>query len=448
MENSSKAIQSAAWIMLFGMIGKVLGLIRKMMIAREFGTSIITDAFRASQTIPTLLFSAIGAALATTVIPIFTQVRSTEGTKKSMAFANNMLTTLTLVSAILAIIGIFITPILVKLVVPGFTGIKFAITVNYTRVMMISVSFVVISALLSGLLQAQRSFIIPSLVAFPLNLIAIIGIILFPRSVGGYILVYTFLIGSFAQIVWQLPSLFRKGFVLRPCLDLSDQWLHRVAVLTLPVLLGQAIQQVNIIFDRTFASWLPTGSISVLDYANRVDGLILGVVISAIATVAYPSLAEAAMSQDRGRLRATFASAMSGIGFLVIPMTAGLMVLSTPIIRFIFERGAFSPADTVRTADALFFLSIGLLAYGGRIVVSRTFFSLQDAKTPMINGIYTVVINLLLLTLFVLLLKLGVRGMALATSISGICGTFMLTWRLRRKIGRINGRRSFHHTPG
>lgn len=440
MKKANNPLQSAALIALFVMGGKILGFLREMVIAREFGATMVTDAFRASQTIPALLFAAIGAALTTTIIPVFTRVRADQGEAAANRFANNLLTALAALCAALVLLGMLAAPLLVRLVVPGFRGARYALTVNLTRIMMAALLWVMLTSLLTGLLQARRRFLAPALNALPLNIIVIGGTLLLSRRLGGRALAYSFVLGSLAQFLWLLPPLWRAGFRPRPFLALSDPGLRRVAVLTLPVLLGTAIQQINVIFDRTFASHLPTGSISVLEYANRLDGLVLNVVIGAVATVAYPSLAEAAAGGDPVHLRATFAKAMRGVNFLVVPLTAGLIALSGPVTRFVYERGAFTPADTARTAQALIFLSVGLLAYGMREITARTFFSLQDTRTPMINGAYTVLINLALLTLLVPVLKLGVPGMAAATSASGLLGTGMLLWRLRRKTGILDGR--------
>ena len=161
---------------------------------------------------------------------------------------------------------------------------------------------------------------------------------------------------------------------------------QRVAALTLPVFAGSMLLQVNTIVDRMFASGLPVGSISALNYANKVNGMIISIVATGIATVALPALSRAAANKDLGRLRGTMLLAIRGMNLIIIPMTIGMLVLCRPLVRLLFERGAFDAHATSLTATALLSLSLGLFAYALRDIFSRAFYALQDTVTPMINS--------------------------------------------------------------
>ena len=217
--------------------------------------------------------------------------------------------------------------------------------------------------------------------------------------------------------------------------------MRRVAALTLPVFAGTMLLQVNTIVDRMFASGLPVGSISALNYAGKVNGMIVSIVAASISTVALPALSRAAANKDLARLRGTMLLAIRGMNLIIIPMTVGMLVLCRPLVQLLFERGAFDAHATSLTATALLYLSLGLFAYALRDIFSRAFYALQDTVTPMINSGITIAVNIVLLVLLVP--PYGLAGMAGATSLSGVFSGIQLFWRLRRKIGQAGGREIF-----
>lgn len=183
------------------------------------------------------------------------------------------------------------------------------------------------------------------------------------------------------------------------------------------------------------ASSLVAGSISALNYANRLNGLILGVFITAITTVIFPLLSKEFSEDNIKGVKKIMGYGVNLILLITIPAAVGLIVLSTPIVEVAFERGEFDSTATIMTSKALIFYAIGLVAMSLRLLIDRVYFSLQDTKTPMVNGAISVVFNIVLN--LILVQFMGHAGLAFATSIATTIATLLLFYRLKKKIGSL-----------
>lgn len=199
------------------------------------------------------------------------------------------------------------------------------------------------------------------------------------------------------------------------------------------MVLGVSVDQINVLVDRTIASTLIVGGISALNYANRLNTFIQGIFVMSIATVMYPLISKMVTDKDIDGLKRTLSESIFGINILIVPITVGAVIFSSPLVSLIFGRGAFDEQANILTSSALLFYSIGMLGFGLREILSRVFYSMQDTKTPMINAAIGMIINILLN--LILSRLLGIGGLALATSIAAIVTTFLLFMNLRKKIG-------------
>lgn len=205
--------------------------------------------------------------------------------------------------------------------------------------------------------------------------------------------------------------------------------------LSLPVLIGASINDLNAIVDRTLASSLITGSISALNYANRLKSLILGVFISAITTVIFPLLAKESNSGNVKGMKKIMGYGVNLILLITIPATVGLTVLAKPIVEVAFQRGEFDATATLMTSQALIFYSVGLVSMALRLLITRVYYSLQDTKTPMINGAISVGLNIILN--LILVKYMAHAGLAFATSIATTIATLLMFYGLKKKIGSL-----------
>lgn len=429
--------QAVGIVSLLTLISKLTGFVREMVIARGYGAGVATDAYRVAQGVPGLFFACVGAALATVLVPVFTQSLQEGGSEKAFAFTRKLASVVILILAILSVIGVVAAPVLVRMFAPGFRGEAYALSVQMTRVFFPGLIFTALAFLAAGTLQSVGQFTVPALMGLPLNFLVIILVLTLGRPFGVWTLVWATFAGTVAQFLIQWPALRRIGYRFHWDIDFKDPSIRQVGALITPVVLGTAVLQINTLIDRMFASNLPAGSISILDYCNKLTGLVVGIVITAVATVTLPGFSKIAASGRRDELALKTGQSLGALNALVVPMAVGLMVLRIPIVRFVYERGAFTPGATHLTSEALLFASFGLVGLGMREIAARAFYALKDSITPMINSVIAMLVNIAFLFLFVGHFKWGVAGMALATALSFTFAGLLLTTLLRRKMGGI-----------
>ena len=421
----SKVAKAAVGLMIVTILSKIIGFAREQVLSFVYGAGMYTDIYFATMNIPNVIFAAIGAALSTTFIPLYCDINANLGEKKSLKFTNNILTIVFIICILIAILGFIFTEPLLKIFAFGFEGERLAIGVKFTKILIFSVIFIGISNVLTAYLQVKNNFTIPGLISLPQNIIVIISIILSAKY-GPYVLIWGTLIGISSQVIFQLPFAYKVGYRLKPQIDLKDSHLKKMLVLTGPVLVGVAVNQVNIMVDKNLASLLPEGSISALNFADRLNNFILALFITSIVAVVYPMLSKLSHEDNKEKFSEYIVKSSNSIIILVIPISIG---------KLLFERGAFDISATQMTASALSMYSIGLVAYGLRDIINKVFYSLQDTKTPMINGAIAMGLNIVLNIIFVKFM--GHAGLALATSLSALICTFLLFYSLRKKIGNF-----------
>lgn len=430
---SREGLFKAAGIIAFvSIVSKLLGFARETSLAAVFGATYATDAYLVGQTIPMLVFAAVGAALGNTFIPVFSQVRQDRGREAAFRMASSVINaTLVLSLGCVAVGEAFADP-LARLVAPGFQGPVHALTVTMSRVMFPMVLFQGLSGILTGMLQTEGNFAVPALVSLAFNAVLIASILGLGPVFGIGAVAAGTVAAVAAQAVLQVPALVRLGYRWEPVLDLRDPGLRRIGALVGPVLVATAVGQLGLVVDRVLASSLAEGSVAALNYGNRLMGLVPGIFGLAIVTVMYPTLADFAAARDFARFGRAFAEAAKIINFILVPVAVGMAVLRVPLVRLAFERGAFDAQATEATAWALLFFCVGVGVFTLRDMANRAFFALQDTTTPMIVGAASVGINIVANLLLVGPLKHG--GLALGTSLAGVFGVGVLLWRLRERV--------------
>jgi putative peptidoglycan lipid II flippase len=209
----------------------------------------------------------------------------------------------------------------------------------------------------------------------------------------------------------------------------------------LPVFLGSYVNQINTVVNRTLASTLETGSITALNYANKLNMFAVGIIVISLSTVMYPILSKLASEDNIKAFKHNISKSINIIIISMVPIMVMIMDLSKPIVQILFEEGSFDSRATYLTSTALFYYSIGIVAYGLRDMLSKAFYSLQDTKTPVKNATIAVIINVVLS--IVLVKYMGIGGLALSGSISAIITTILLFISLRKKIGKIGFKNIF-----
>ena len=428
----SKLARATFGLMVATIIAKILGFGRELVLAAGYGTSIYSDAYVTAMNIPQVIFAIIGSTLATVLIPMYMEVHSEEGEKASLKFINNVFNLVILACIVLSVLGFVFTKQIVNVFAVGYEGEALQVAINFTRITILGIVFTGLSYVMTSYLQIKNDFIMPGLSSVPKNIIIIVATLLSIKH-GPYLMIWGTLIGMASEFVFQLPYAIKKGYRYVPVIDIKDKYIKKMAWLIMPVLIGVAVNQVNTLVDRTLASTLPVGTVSALNYSNKLTSFVIAIFITSISSVIYPMLSQLSSENNQERFTASVIKSINCVIILVLPITVGTIVLALPIVRVLFERGAFDANGTYLTALALAMYSIGMVAYGLRDVLGKIFYSLQDTKTPMINGAIAMIMNIVLNIILVKYLQLA--GLALATSISAIVCIFLLFGSLKKKIG-------------
>jgi putative peptidoglycan lipid II flippase len=422
----------AIMLMLLTIFSKILGLTRDITLSYFYGASGISDAYLISLTIPGTIFAFIGTGIATTFIPLYSNIENTVNTRSADRFTNNILNLTLLICSCLIVCGALFTNKIVGIFASGFEEETLKLAVTFTKISLFGIYFSGLAFIFTSYLRMKNKFVIPALIGVPLNLFTIISIAASSKY-SLLLLAVGSIIATASQLLLLIPSAYKSGFRYNPILEISDKNVKRMMFLSMPVILGTSVNEINKLIDRSMASQIAVGGISALNYAHKIDGFIQGIFVMSIVTVMYPMIAKMAAENNIRGLKKTLSESISGINLLLVPATIGVMVFAEPIVLLLFGRGAFDEEAVSMTSNALFYYAIGLMGFGLREVLNRVFFSLQDTKTPMINAVISMVINIILI--YILSKYLGIGGLALATSISAIVCTLLLFVNLRKKIG-------------
>lgn len=426
--------KTAIMLMIVTVVSKLFGFAREITLSYFYGASATSDAYIVSLVIPQTIFAFLGIAIATCFVPIYSEIRKNSGPRGANIFTSNLINFLILLCSLFFVAGMFFTRQIVLLFASGFTGDTLNLAVKFTRITFVGVYFSGLTYICTSFLQVNNNFFIPSITGFPFN-IAIIASIILSSKLDIIILAYGIVVAMALHFLILVPFVFREGYKHRFVLNYNDENIRKVAMLSMPVLLGSSVNQINKLVDKTLASRLAVGGISTLNYANRLNGFIFGIFVISISTAMYPLITKMATDNNINGLKKSLAEAISGTNLLVMPATVGMMIFARPIVSLLFGRGSFDENALIMTSSALFFYSIGTIGFGLREVLTKAFYSLKDTKTPKVNAAIAVVLNIVLN--FILSSLMGISGLALATSISGLFCTFLLFVSLRKKIGSL-----------
>lgn len=430
------------------MASRILGVVREQVLAAYFGAGNAMDAYNVAFRIPNLVRDLFAeGAMSAAFVPTFTRRLTAEGKESAWRLGNIVITALLLITSAIVVVGLLFAEPLVRALAGDFAAVpgKLELTILLTRIMLPFLTLVALAAALMGMLNSLHRFFVPALSPAMFNVGTIVCALalvpLMPR-VGLHpiaaIAIGT-LVGGFGQVAVQWPALRREGFRYRPTLDLRDEGLRRVLLLMGPGTIGLAATQVNVFVNTVLAAAEGTGAVSWLNFAFRLMYLPIGLFGVSIATAAMPTVSRQAAQDDRGAIRKTVADSLSLMMMLNVPATIGLVVLAIPIVQIIFERRAFTHADTLATAAAVQFYAIGLVGYSVVRIASPTFYALNEPRTPVKVSVITVLVNAALNV--ALARAMGYRGLALGTSIAALLNGATLIFLLHRRLDGIEGRR-------
>ena len=285
----SKVAKAAVGLMLVTIFSKVLGLVREQFLAATYGTGLYAAAYSTANNIPVILFSIIGSAIATSLIPMYNKLNAESGEQRALDFTNTLINIVIIICLIIAGLGMIFTKPLVKLFASGYEGQVLLTTISFTRILLISVVFVGLSNIMTGYLQIKNNFVIPGLIGIPYSLVIMASIYLSSRS-NIYILVYGTLIAILFKFLFQVPFAYKKGYRYSFKINYKDPAMKEILVLILPVVIGVGVSQVSAIIDKSLASTLGTNVVASFSYATKLYEFVQALFITSILSVVYTNM--------------------------------------------------------------------------------------------------------------------------------------------------------------
>ena len=431
-------LKSLAAVSSITLLSRVLGFVRDTIMARIFGAGVASDAFVVAFKLPNLLRRIFAeGAFSQAFVPILAEYKEQQGEEAARTFFAYVAGLLTLVLAVVTLIGVLAAPWIVWATAPGFAdeADRFALTTDLLRITFPYILLISLSSMAGAVLNTWNRFSVPAFVPTLLNL-CLIGFMLFltpyfepPIMVMGWAV----LAGGLAQLAFQLPALKKIGMLVLPRLNLRDTGVWRVLKQMGPAIVGVSAAQISLIINTIFASFLVAGSVSWMYYADRLMELPSGVLGVALGTILLPSLAKTFAQNDQAAYSRLLDWGLRLCLMLVLPCAVALALIAKPLIASLFQYGAFTAHDAAMTQQALIAYSIGLLGLILIKVLAPAFYARQDIRTPVRISLFTLAMTQVMNILFVWGFHLAHAGLALSIGLAACLNAGLLFWLVRKK---------------
>ncbi|WP_018605328.1 murein biosynthesis integral membrane protein MurJ [Uliginosibacterium gangwonense] len=430
-------LKALAKVSSFTLLSRILGLVREILIANVLGAGMMTDAFNVAFRLPNLLRRLFAeGAFSQAFVPILGEYKNKQDEASTRSLVNHVTTLLGLAVFIVSAIGILCAPWVIHLTANGFSkdADKFQLAVELTRVTFPYIFFQAMVALSAAVLNTWGRFSLPAFTPVMFNLTAIVMLLFMAPhfSNPAKVLAWSAFIGGVLQMVVQIPALMGIKMMPRFSLSLKDPGVMRILKTMAPATLGVSVAQISLVINTNFASSLPTGSISWLNYADRIMEFPVGLLGAALGTILLPSLSKMRAQSDNAGFSATLDWGLRMALLLTAPAAVGMMLLAVPLASTLFQHGAFSYLDSQRTHDALLAYSVGLIGLILVKILAPAFYSRQDVRTPLKYALISLVATQLMNLAFVVYGPLAHAGLALSIGLAATLNASLLYYGLRK----------------
>jgi putative peptidoglycan lipid II flippase len=439
MEERKKTANTILIVIVLTFLAKFIGFFREALLGSRIGANVASDAYIMAFYTTISNFISIGTAITIAAIPIIVERLTLKGKEEAFALSNQLLNMISLLALTFIGIGYLYAEQIMGFLAKGFGEEKLALTTNLAKVMLPALLCICITYVFVSLLQSLGIFTITSFISVPANIIAIGFLVFYADRFGVRGLAYVTLIGWVLQFVMQIPFLHKAGFRYKLSFAFEDELIKRFFKMIIPITAVASVNQINMLLDEMQASNLHHGKVSTLYYAGMLYLAIASVVVYGISAVMFPKFAEKAMKMEKRQYGMFVTSIIKLLIYILLPMTIGIGLLSKPLIRLIFERGAFDQEAAVTTGIALALYAFGMMGYAIQDVINKAFYALQDIKMPVKFSVLIMGLNFLLNG--VLVKFYDVAGIAFATTCATTLGAIGLMIAFKSKVGTFGGRR-------
>ncbi len=438
-EQNNQVGKAAVAIAVFSLLVKILGLVRVVVFAHEFGGGSLVGVYYASFRVPDFIYNLlILGTFSVVFIPVFSEYLLKDKEKANKLASNIITTTLLMIVVLIGLAFIFINP-LVHAIVPGFSGEQFELTKKFTEIFLLSPLFFTLSSVASSILNSYKRFALMAAAPMFYNLSIIFGaLVLYPKY-GSTGLAWSVVLGAFLHFALLAPRVFSLGFRYTPFIDRLDPGFIKFWKLFWPRIFSMGTEQVTALTITIFGSFLGAKALASYYYADTLQSVVLGLFGISFAIAVFPILSDLFNNQDEKGFKDVLAKTVVQIMFFVIPLSILILILCAQIVRLIL--GALSNTnfdfDTTKlVAQSLGLFSFSLFAQSLIPLFNRAFYAMHNTKIPVIIGFVTIGSNIGLTYYFIG--KFGIAGMALSFSITNILNLLLLMMELHHKLGNIH----------
>lgn len=410
----NKIFKTTVIIMIISMLSKVIGVIQESILGATFGVGYKTDIYVMCISIVTSIFSIISPTINSAFMPVLMENKDIEKRNKLI---NNFISILIIVCFFITFFTVLNSDKIIKLIFPSLNTISsFNIANKCLKIILSSLVIIALQSIFTVILQAHNKFVIPSLISIVYNVILSIYLITMSNRFGVMGLIICVIIANIVQWIIHIPSYNKMGYKYKFYVDIHDKDMFKIIKLSIPIIIGVSVSQVNIMVDKSLSSYIGVGSMTLMSYANKLNLITFSIIVTTIVTINYPILIKLKANNKIKQYEKTLIDIINIMCILLIPIIFGIILIKEDIISVLFGYGNFNSKDITETAKILKFLVPSILAYGIREILNKAFYSMHDMKTPMLNSILGIILNIFLSIL--LSKKFGLEGIALATTIS------------------------------
>ena len=429
--------KSSFIVMVINMLSRILGLVREMIIGSVFGASGMTDAYVSATKIPNFFTTLFGeGSLGTVFIPIYNRGLEEKGKEKTDEFVFSILNLIIAFTSTMSVIMILFSKQILKITTGFADPERFEAANGLLKIVAFYFLFIALSGVVSSLLNNYKKFAVAASMGIVFNLVIIVGTLLLKNKMGIYGLGVAYLLSGVFQLLMMLPQFFQIMKTYKFIFNLKDPYVKEMFVLMVPTLIGIFGYQINEIVDNRFATMLPAGTASALNYASRLYLLPIGVFAISLSVVIFPTLSRAVVKNKRKKVRKVVQEGLAMLAFLIVPSSVILFGYAREIVTLVYKRGHFSNKAVTLTSETLQFYALGLLFFSTIHLLTRSHYVYKDRKLPVISSFIGIFTNILLD--FLLYKQYRHVGLTFATSFAAMVNFLILFVSLQRRYVRIN----------
>lgn len=429
---SKLLLKNSLFVLILIALGKMLSFLRDIIISAEFGSTFKTDAYFAANSIPSIIFTAIVSSYIVLLIPTYKRIEVQSGFNIANLFVSRLINMFFVLSIFLSIFGYIFIEEFIYIVAPGFDQETKELAVFLGKILILSFPFSGVALILSTISNANNKYYAPHVIPIFSSLFIIVAVFLFSEHYG----IVTLAIAGVVSFVFQLMIqvlISRKHFKYNFKAKFFDSDIKKMSWLVLPIFLGFSIDQLNLLANTIISSTLLEGSLSSLNYAQRLQATITGTFSTAILTVTYPLISKLNAEKDFDRLTYILKSSLKGVFLLLTPIIVFLAFNSVSFVSIIYFRGKFDMDAVHLTSNVFLFYSINVLFISLREIILRLYYIKDQTRIPFISSIVSLFINIILSLIFVKFL--GVSGLSLGDLVGSFVSLIILYSLIRNKTG-------------